>query len=209
MVPRPRSAGSSRPSSSGGRSSQIAPSGYEPPAHRRLALLPNNMMRSLLDSYGDVDHEDGDDARTANANAVEARLEKMEKEVEAERADRERNKARLARIQKNYDEWTSRAADRAQPSQEEAEEQEETAAGPKRQLAAKGSDEWWEASGNLDVGAAAVAEGRFADGIAAFRLGLAAEQGDAELSDKLRDGLAWAKLRLAAERRKQNAEGAD
>ena len=209
LVPRPRSAGSSRPSSSGGRSSQIAPSGYEPPAHRRLALLPNNMMRSLLDSYGDVDHEDGDDARTANANAVEARLEKMEKEVEAERADRERNKARLARIQKNYDEWTSRAADRAQPSQEEAEEQEETAAGPKRQLAAKGSDEWWEASGNLDVGAAAVAEGRFADGIAAFRLGLAAEQGDAELSDKLRDGLAWAKLRLAAERRKQNAEGTD
>ena len=52
-------------------------------------------------------------------------------------------------------------------------------------------------------------KGRFADGIAAFRLGLAVEQGDAELSEKLRDGLAWAKLRLAAERRKQNAEGAD
>ena len=69
--------------------------------------------------------------------------------------------------------------------------------------------QYWPERCGLDVGAAAVAEGRFADGIAAFRLGLAVEQGDAELSEKLRDGLAWAKLRLAAERRKQNAEGTD
>jgi hypothetical protein len=157
------------------------------------------MMRSLLDTYEDVDHEAGDEDRTRDEHMVGAMLEKMEAEVDAEREDRARNKERLARIQSNYEAWAARPKAEASPDKEQKQEGPLTGNGA-------GSDEWWQASAKLDEGTAAVSDRRYESAILAYRAGLAIGQDDAGLKAKLKEGLSWAKLRLAAERKKASAE---
>ena len=218
LMPRPRSGGSSRPSSGSSkpakagvrgtvstaaasqtaRSAQIAPAPYEPPAHRRLALLPNNMMRSLMDSFEGVDHAAGDEVRTTDGERVGELLKKMEHEVEADREDRARNKARLDRVAQAYDAWAARPIAKA-PEMEQAQDIPLTGNGA-------GSDEWWQASAKLDEGTAAVSDRRYADAIKAYRSGLSIPQDDIGLTEKLREGISWAKLRLASENKKLNAD---
>jgi hypothetical protein len=154
------------------------------------------MMRSLLDTFEDVDHATGDEDRTRHGEQVRLQLDRMEREVEAEREDRARNKERLDRIQANYEAWANRPIIRS-PEQEQS-PVSLTGNGA-------GSDEWWQASAHLDEGTAAVSDRRYAEAVQAFRSGISIPQDDLALTKKLKEGLSWAKLRQAAENKKLNA----
>lgn len=156
------------------------------------------MMRSLMDSFEAVDHAAGDEVRTTDGERVGELLKKMEHEVEADREDRARNKARLDRVAQAYDAWATRPIAKP-PEMEQAQDIPLTGNGA-------GSDEWWQASAKLDEGTAAVSDRRYADAIKAYRSGLSIPQDDIGLTQKLREGISWAKLRLASENKKLNAD---
>ena len=125
--------------------------------------------------------------------------QRKEREVAADREDRARQQARLQRIEANYEAWTKAKLPVVKPSEKEKND------GTLLTGNGAGSDEWWEASAKLDEGNASVAERRYADAVRSYRKGLSILQDDAGLKEKLKEGLQWAKLRLAAENRKLNA----